>query len=126
MLDYLNQPRTLVIEWLIGFVIAGLALSVNQRKTADQSCFGSNAGWQTEIAIWNLGASLMLIGVLLSKTGVEAALLPGLFVLSLAFSINHLIALARHKERRYPTNVAAAVANGVGVLVLAVHFIRSF
>jgi hypothetical protein len=126
MLDYFNQPRTLVIEWLVGFVIAGLALSVNRQKTADQSCWGGNVGWQTEIAIWNLGASLMLVGVLLSKKDVEAALLPGLFVLSLAFTINHLIALARHKGKRYPTNVAAAVANGVGVLVLVVHYIRSF
>jgi hypothetical protein len=40
----------------------------------------------------------------------------------LAFCINHVIALSRHRDRRYPTNVAAAVANGVGVVAMLIHF----
>ena len=84
-MEYFNA-RTLVISWIVGFVGAGLALSVSQKRTADQSCWGASP-WQNEIAIWNLGAIVMLLGVLWSKKDVEPALLPGLFVLSLAFSI---------------------------------------
>ena len=120
-MEYFNA-RTLVISWIVGFVGAGLALSVSQKRTADQSCWGASP-WQNEIAIWNLGAIVMLLGVLWSKKDVEPALLPGLFVLSLAFSINHIVALRRHRDRRYPTNVAAAVANGIGVVAILVHFV---
>jgi hypothetical protein len=114
------NARSLVISWVIGFVVAGFALSVKQRRTADQSCWGSSP-WQNEIAIWNLGAIVMMAGVLWSKKDVEPALLPGLFVLSLAFCINHVVALWRHRDRRYPTNIAAAVGNGVGVVAILVH-----
>lgn len=113
--------RQLVISWIIGFVVAGFALSVNQKRTADQSCWGSSP-WQNEIAIWNLGAIVMLAGVLWSHPGVESALLPGMFVLSLAFSINHIVALRRHRGGRYPTNIAAAVGNGIGVVAILIHF----
>jgi hypothetical protein len=65
----------------------------------------------------------MLLGVLASEKDVEPALLPSLFVQSLAFSTNHIVALRRHRDRRYPTNVAAAVANGVGVLAILIHFV---
>jgi hypothetical protein len=118
-MEYFNA-RSLVISWVIGFVVAGFALSVQQKRTADQSCWGSSP-WQNEIAIWNLGAIVMMAGVLWSKKDVEPALLPGLFVLSLAFCINHVVALLRHRERRYPTNIAAAVGNGVGVVAILVH-----
>lgn len=119
-MEYFNARR-LVISWLIGFVVAGLALSVNQKRTSELSCWGSSP-WQNEIAIWNLGAIVMLLGVLWRHPGVEEALLPGLFILSLAFSINHIVALRRHPGRRYPTNVAAAVGNGVGVVAILVYF----
>jgi hypothetical protein len=118
-MEYFNA-RSLVISWLVGFVGAGLALSVNQKRTADRSCWGFSP-WQNEVAIWNLGAIVMLGGVLWSKKGVEPALLPGLFVLSLAFCVNHVVALWLHRDRRYPTNIAAAVANGVGVVAILVH-----
>jgi hypothetical protein len=116
------NSRSLVIGWLFGFVGAGLALSVDQKRTADRSCWGWSP-WQNEIAIWNLGAIVMIIGVLLTKKDVEPALLPGLFILSLAFCINHVVAIIRHPERRYPTNIAAAVANGVGVIAFVLHFV---
>ena len=79
MMEYFNA-RILVISWIVGFVGAGLALSVNQKRTSDQSCWGWSP-WQNEIAIWNLGANVMLLGVLASKEDVEPALLLGLFVL---------------------------------------------
>lgn len=115
------SARQLVISWLVGFVVAGFALSVKQKRTSEQSCWGWSP-WQNEIAIWNLGGIVMLLGVLWSEKGVEPALLPGLFVLSLAFSINHIVALLRHRDRRYPTNIAAAFFNGVGVVAILIHF----
>ena len=120
MLDF--NARNLVITWLIGFIVAGLALSALQRRTSDQSCWGANPGWQNEIAIWNLGASVMVVGVLLANAGIEKSLLPGLFILSLAFTANHVVALFRNRDKRYPTNIAAAIANGAGVLILLVYF----
>ena len=121
MHDLLNA-KLLVLSWIVGFIGAGLALSVGQERTAKQSCWGSSP-WQNEIAIWNLGATVMLAGVLLSGKGVESALLPGMFVLSLAFTINHVVAIRRHPEKRYPTNIAAATANGIGCLSLIAYFV---
>ena len=114
--------QSLVIGWLVGFVVAGFALSVQQGRTAEQSCWGASP-WQNEIAIWNLGATVMLVGVLVSNTGVEPYLLPGLFVLSLAFMLNHIVAIRRHPDKRYPTNIAAATGNGIGVVAMAAYFI---
>mgnify|MGYP001037836766 CR=1 FL=1 len=121
MFALLFNARTLVILWIVGFVGAGLAMSVLQETTAAQSCWGANVGWQTEVAIWNLGAILILAGVLRSKKQIEPYILPGLFVLSLAFSVNHLVAILRH-DGVYMTNLAAAVVNGGGVLLLLSYF----
>ncbi len=121
MFVFLNA-RTLVIIWVIGFVGAGLAMSVLQDTTAVQSCWGANAGWQNEVAIWNLGAVLMLAGILRSKKRVEPYILPGLFVLSLAFTVNHVVALLKY-DGLYATNLAAAVANGAGVFLLLIYFL---
>lgn len=122
-MDHFNA-RTLVFSWLVGFVVAGLALSVGQRKTAADSCWGASP-WQNEIAIWNLGGTLILAGALMHGHGIEPALLPGLFVLSLAFAINHLVALRRHPDKRYPTNIAAATGNGIGVITMIVYYART-
>ncbi len=119
------NARNLVISWLVGFVVAGLALSVDQKRTSNLSCWGANKGWQNEIAIWNLGGVVMLVGVLWSNKGVEPFLLPGLFVLSLAFTVNHVVAILRHRDRRYPTNIAAMTANGIGVIAMLVYFIHT-
>ena len=122
MLDLLT-PKNLVLAWLAGFVIAGLALSVGQKLTSQLSCWGSNGGWQNEIAIWNLGASGMLLGVLHSEAGIEASLLPGMLVLSLAFTANHVVALLKHRDKLYLTNVAAAVGNAGGVLLIGLYYL---
>lgn len=123
MADHFNA-RTLVISWLVGFIVAGLALSVGQQKTARDSCWGASP-WQNEIAIWNLGGTLMLAGALMHGHGIEAALLPGLFALSLAFALNHLVAIRRHPDKRYPTNIAALTGNGIGVIAIAIYYARA-
>jgi hypothetical protein len=64
----------------------------------------------------------MMVGVLRSGKGVEPDLLPGMFILSLAFTVNHLVAIRRHRGRFYPTNVAAMTANGIGVIAILLHF----
>jgi hypothetical protein len=122
MLELLT-PKNLVLAWLGGFIVAGLALSVGQKLTSQLSCWGANRGWQNEIAIWNLGATVMIIGVLNSNAGVEAALLPGLFVLSLAFTVNHVLALIKNRGQLYLTNVAAAAGNAGGVLLIGVYYL---
>jgi hypothetical protein len=57
-MEYFNA-RTLVISWVVGFVVAGFALSAKQQRTADQSCWGSSP-WQNEIAIWLWGRIVRL------------------------------------------------------------------
>ncbi len=116
------NARTLVILWIIGFVCAGLGMSVLQERVAAQSCWGANVGWQTEIAIWNLGVILMLAGILRSKKQIEAYVLPGLVVLSLGFCVNHVAALLRY-DGICATNLAAAVVNGGGVLLVLIYFL---
>jgi hypothetical protein len=61
--------------------------------------------------------------VLNSNAGVEAALLPGLFVLSLAFTINHVLALIKNRGQLYLTNVAAAAGNAGGVLLIGLYYL---
>ena len=87
------NPKVIVTLWMAGFVGSFIFQTVLQSWFAQNSHWGSNVGWQNEIAIWNAGVFFILLGVILSKAGIERYVLFGLFVLSLCFGINHGIAL---------------------------------
>ncbi len=85
-------PKTLVWLWIIGFVLAAIGQGLFQANVAAGSLWGRNLGWQTEIAIWNIGMILVLLGVLKSNKSVEKNVILGLTVLCTLFGVNHLTA----------------------------------
>jgi hypothetical protein len=93
LLQKIFTAKNLVILWICGFAFAIVGQSVLQTIFASETYWGLNAGWQNEIALWNVGMVLVLLGVLLSKKGIEPYVIPGLTVLSLGFGINHLVAI---------------------------------
>ncbi len=86
------SPRTFIKLFIIICTICSLAQSVGQTLISKITFFGEQSGWQTEIAIWNLGLVLVLIAILRSNKGIERDIILGLTVLPTLFSINHLIA----------------------------------
>jgi hypothetical protein len=93
LLHKMFTAKNLVIVWMCGFGFAIAGQSVLQGVFASETFWGQNGGWQNEIAIWNCGMVLVLLGVVLSKKGVEPRVIPGLTILSLGFGINHLVAI---------------------------------
>ena len=112
-------PRSLVILWMLGFVCAFVVQTAFQSWFAAETLWGANRGWQTEIALWNLGVLVILVGVLRADRGVEAHVLPGLVLLAVCFGINH--ALAALASPGSLSHWGGAALNGAGVLVYGVY-----
>lgn len=112
------DARFLVRLWMIGFMGALLIQSIFQERFAASTAWAYSAGWQSEIAIWNLGVICMLIP-LLRKEEHAKKVVPGLVILSLLFGLNHLRA-AFGAPRVYLGNWLGACSNllaiGLGVV----------
>ena len=105
--------RLLIALWLAGFAASFVMQTVFQGWFATNSAWGVNVGWQNEIAVWNLGVIVMLVGFLRADTGREESLLLGLCVLSLCFGTNHAYALV--SSGLNVSNAMGAVFNYFGV-----------
>lgn len=114
-------PRAMVVLWMLGFAGSFVIQSVFQAWFAAHSDWGANAGWQTEIAIWNVGVFAMLVGVLRSESTAESFVLPGLALLSACFCLNHLLALSHTPDSL--SNLAGALANALMVLLYGLHLL---
>ena len=117
------SSRLLVRLWIIGFVGALLIQSIFQQWFADSTVWGPAPGWQSEIAIWNLGMICVLIPF--AKTEANAAkVVPGLVLLSLLFGLNHFQA-ALKAPRIYFGNYLGASSNLL-VMLLGVVCIAQY
>jgi hypothetical protein len=106
-------PRAAVNLWTAGFAAAGAIQGLFPLAFARGTKWGYNAGWQREIAIWNLG-TLTAIAALRREPGdVDRSLITGFAVLSALFGANHLAAALR--SPRSLGNWAGAISNGVGL-----------
>ena len=115
------SARLLVVIWMGGLVVAGCALFFGGKLTGKMSNWGHVQGWQNEIATWNLTMILVLGGILLSGRGNEAYALPGLVVMALGFSINHIVSM--YKSKSMPlTHLAATLANIGGIILTLVYY----
>jgi hypothetical protein len=98
---------------LAGTSVALVVQGVFPDKFADTTAWGRNAGWQREIAIWNLGTLVAGGAIVAGDPDPVRAQLRGLAVLSTLFGVNHAVAAARTGK---PGNIAWAVINGGGVV----------
>ncbi|OZC59486.1 hypothetical protein CH276_20250 [Rhodococcus sp. 06-470-2] len=110
---YRPTVRSATLTWLAGTSAALVVQGVFPEKFATTTAWGSNPGWQREIAIWNLG-TLVAAGAIVAGDGDPVrAQLRGLAVLSALFGVNHAVAAAQSGK---PGNVTWAVINGAGVV----------
>ncbi|MBI2711448.1 MAG: hypothetical protein HYX41_01105 [Bdellovibrio sp.] len=89
--------RLLVFFWILGFIAAFTIQSLFQHWFAEVTLWGSAPGWQTEIAIWNLGVICVLVP-LVRVEDLSKKAIPGLIVLSLLFGVNHLYAAVQSSQ----------------------------
>ena len=115
------SARLLIVIWMGGLVVAGAALFFGGKLTGKMSNWGHIQGWQNEIATWNLAMILVLAGILLSGKGNEAYALPGLVVMALGFSINHIVSMYRSKSTPL-THLSATIANIGGILLTIIYY----
>lgn len=115
LMGWLTQSLLFKV-YLVGFVGSFVAQTVTQTKFGEQSAWGINRGWQNEIAIWNVFAAIVLVALL--NLSIESDIVVvGLFVLSLGFGTNHLVAYRAHRRR---SNLAGFAANFAGLLLIIV------
>ncbi len=115
------SARLVVFIWMCGLVVAGSALFFGGKLTGKMSNWGHVQGWQNEIATWNITMVLVLGGILLSGKGNEAYALPGLVVMALGFSINHIVSM--YKSKSLPlTHIAATIANVAGIILTIIYY----
>lgn len=115
------SARLVVFIWMCGLTVAGLALSIGGKLAGQMSNWGHAQGWQNEIATWNLTMVLVLGGILLSGKGNEAYVLPGLVVMGLGFSINHIVSM--YKSKSMPlTHLSATIANIAGIILTMIYY----
>ncbi len=79
------------IHIAVGIVVQGAF----QTLLGEGSHWGVNNGWQTEIAIWNLGMAAVLLCIVRSKKNIERDIIPGLILLFMLLGINHLVPLIK-------------------------------
>jgi len=107
--------------WVLGFAVSMVIQSFFQNDFAAQTHWGTSHGWQTEIAIWNLGMIFVLLPLLKDEIKIRNAL-PGLFILSLFFAINHASAFIKG-ELSKAGNLAGVGFNVAAVVVCALYWV---
>lgn len=105
--------RTAVNLWTAGFAGAAVIQGVFPRHFARGTKWDYNAGWQREIAIWNLGTLTAIAALRRDDSDVDRGLIAGFAVLSACFGANHLSAALQ--SPRSLSNWLGAISNGVGL-----------
>lgn len=101
--------------WLAGFSLAAVLQGVFRRPFGRGSAWGYSAGWQREIAVWNVGTLVTAAGLATLGPEADRAQVRGYAVLSTLFGINHLVAAWR--APRSGSNWFGAGLNAVGIAV---------
>jgi hypothetical protein len=102
-------------------VSAGLAQGFMSRTAARHSTWPHSAGWQREIALWNVGlSSALLRGIREPEEPAAITLGHSLRILSIVLGLNHVVAL-RNKPRFVHLGGAAGNALAVAFLTRALR-----
>ena len=121
LMNGIFSAKLLIIVWMGGLSVAGSVLFFFGKLTGKLSNWGHVQGWQNEIATWNLAMILVLGGILLSGKGNEAYALPGLVVMALGFSINHIVSMYKNKSMPL-THLSATIANIGGIILTIIYY----
>lgn len=91
-----------------------------RRRFARGSAWGHNAGWQREIAVWNLGTLVTTAGLAGAGPDAERARTRGFAVLSPLFDLNHAAAAVRHpgSTSHWVAALVNAARLGIGIAAL--------
>jgi hypothetical protein len=115
--ELLQKIRPGLIGWLAFSVSAGLVQGLAPRAAAGRSTWRYSAGWQREIALWNVGLSTALVRTLLEPEEPAAITLAhSLRVLSFVLGLNHVAALRRRPRF---VHLGGAGGNALAVAVLS-------
>ncbi|MGE0764279.1 MAG: hypothetical protein AB7N80_13435 [Bdellovibrionales bacterium] len=107
--------RYLMISWITFSAWAIVLQSLFRKRLAAITSWNYSPGWQTEIALWNVGAVVLLALSLIAKNQIAHITVPVICVWSTLFGINHLIAYVRTSARGH---LNAAILN-LGAVVWA-------
>ncbi|HEY4451317.1 MAG TPA: hypothetical protein VGN13_06955 [Solirubrobacteraceae bacterium] len=114
--EFVRKLRPALLWWLTFSVSACGVQAFTPRLAASRSTWRYSAGWQREIALWNVGLSTALVRTIADPDEpASLTLAHSLRVLSVVLGLNHLVAL-RGKPR-------CVHAGGLGGNVLAVALI---
>ena len=95
-------PRAAVNQWAAGFIGSAVIQGLFPRAFARRSRWDYNAGWQREIAIWNVGVLTTIAALRRPGADVDTGLMTGFMVLSGLFGANHLVAAGRRCITWFP------------------------
>ncbi len=97
--------------WLVGATLSFVLHIFYPDLISDLSLWNISVGWQREIALWNLGASIGIIYALIKNNSQIYKFTMGLLlVISLLLGVNHLAALIIDKEAML-INLLGAILN---------------
>lgn len=112
-MDWFDQ--TLVIEvYIMGFIGSFLVQTLLQTRFGNNSEWGLNRGWQSEIAIWNVFAGVVLLALVINNFQSKL-IITALAILSTGFFINHMNA---YRKKFKLSNLQGAIANAIGLIVV--------
>jgi len=116
-----REIRPGLLWWLWFSLSAFVVQAFASRLAARRSTWRHSAGWQREIALWNVGVSSALVRTLLRPSEPAAITLAhSLRILSVALGLNHVAAL-RGRPRFVHVGGAAGNALAAGLLTRALR-----
>lgn len=122
--ELFRKIRPGLVGWLAFSVSAGLVQGFAPAAAARHSTWPHSAGWQREIALWNVGLSSALVRTILEPEEPAAITLAhSLRVLSVVLGLNHVVAL-RNKPRFVHLGGAGGNALAVAALSRALRSAR--
>ena len=97
-----RPAKVFLIICLVAFLSAFLVQTVFQFLGAGRSVWGGNPGWQREIAVWNVGAAIIVFLTLrLNEQRPAMAVATGCTVLFFLLGTNHLFAFLANPRAQF-------------------------
>ena len=118
-----NSAKTFLLLWLIGSLIAFVMHFFFPIITSSLSFSDNSAGWQREIALWNLSIAVIIIYILI-KDNIKnyRNLIIALTTISFLLGTNHLIILLLNRFS-ISLNLLGFLANYI-ILILGIYIIK--